>query len=743
MNAVITMRKQSRLDLFAPSPRNYDIRKDRSYLLRPLAFVFALLILVAIATNCWSLSYLPRLTIISAVGYDAVSRKQIQSLKRVTDIRLRWFVHDRDQQRKYVKNNTCGLPRFNEFINRNQEHLAVELWKYCVLSTQDNAVYLDRSSPLLIRLPDIASRGSNLAVLGHEAFPNSVHGSLLKLSPDRGYIAKEMLTLLVKTPVEVLEASPMLVPRTLYDLIAKDAGQDELQVGANRGDWHIFQQICKMNPLRRIEGEVMKKSSGDSFRVHTCPAKNQFCCSVVDHERSETIMMNKHPLLPFQKITEPMSRPYNAEGGFYHEEELPYISIVREQKKDRPDDLPETPNLYEIFAERDIMPDEGCLRCLHLRQCETIQRKCSDYMENVCSIVPPPKFLAKDIIITPPLYRRDPSRLIPRIIHQTWYEDLTEEDYPNMSRLVESFKKSGWEYKFYSDDDAKAFLATHFPPEILEAYNSLIPGAFKADLFRYCALLIHGGVYADVDILLETSLDLAIEPDIGFMVPHDEPDAMLWQGFIAAAPGHPFLAKAIESVVNGVRNRFTSIDIDATYCPTPNWKVLHMFDVLFTAGPGIFGASVNRVLGRHGQTEIEAGELQPESDEATDFVHVSDDYTGPKIPGRTVILKQNKWDMEAHRFTLVDRNLLIASTDLKDSDDRQNRKAEDDDSDDEEGEGESKGGGEHYSKAHAKQGIYGIQGLYVDHHMADEDVKFYVDATRQWRMSSSIEKVDE
>lgn len=47
-------------------------------------------------------------------------------------------------------------------------------------------------------------------------------------------------------------------------------------------------------------------------------------------------------------------------------------------------------------------------------------------------------------------------------------------------------------------------------------------GAFKADLFRYCVLLIRGGVYADMDVLLETNLDDAIANDIGFMTPIDE-----------------------------------------------------------------------------------------------------------------------------------------------------------------------------------------------------------------------------
>lgn len=91
-----------------------------------------------------------------------------------------------------------------------------------------------------------------------------------------------------------------------------------------------------------------------------------------------------------------------------------------------------------------------------------------------------------------------------------------------MSRLVESWQNSGWEYKFYDDDAITEFLSTHFPPEILEAFDAITPGAFKADLFRYCVLLIYGGIYADVDVMLEANLDVAIAGDIGFMTAFDE-----------------------------------------------------------------------------------------------------------------------------------------------------------------------------------------------------------------------------
>lgn len=98
---------------------------------------------------------------------------------------------------------------------------------------------------------------------------------------------------------------------------------------------------------------------------------------------------------------------------------------------------------------------------------------------------------------------------------------------------------------------------------------------------------------------------------------------------MAAAPGHPFLAKVIERVVNNVRNRFTAVDVDRQFCPNPELSVLHAYDILFTAGPCILGAMVNEALGRNGQTHFNAGEL-PLAD---------------NVPGRSIILNQGKNDV--------------------------------------------------------------------------------------------------
>ena len=106
------------------------------------------------------------------------------------------------------------------------------------------------------------------------------------------------------------------------------------------------------------------------------------------------------------------------------------------------------------------------------------------------------------------------------------------------------------------------------------------------------------------------------------------------------------------------------------------------------------------------QTEFEIGDVNIWQSENNDSVLPDD----PRllIPGRTVILEQNKNDMGAHRFTWADRNLIIAATDMPDYDDRPPSK-------------------EHYSKTHEKAGVYGMRKLYTDTKRANEEIRIVVE----------------
>jgi mannosyltransferase OCH1-like enzyme len=71
------------------------------------------------------------------------------------------------------------------------------------------------------------------------------------------------------------------------------------------------------------------------------------------------------------------------------------------------------------------------------------------------------------------------QRLIPRILHQTWFEEITPDRYPQLVRLQNSWRSSGWEYRFYTDKSARDYIVKNFPARFLDAFDALIPGAFK------------------------------------------------------------------------------------------------------------------------------------------------------------------------------------------------------------------------------------------------------------------------
>mmetsp|Transcript_27614 Transcript_27614/g.55730 ORF Transcript_27614/g.55730 Transcript_27614/m.55730 type:complete len:120 (-) Transcript_27614:351-710(-) len=95
------------------------------------------------------------------------------------------------------------------------------------------------------------------------------------------------------------------------------------------------------------------------------------------------------------------------------------------------------------------------------------------------------------------------------------------------------------------------------------------------------------------------------------------------------------------------------------------------------------------------------------------------------VPGRTIILQQNKWDMGAHRFTWVENNLVVAATDMPDYDDRQ------------ELEGSDKEQTAHYSKTQTRTDLYGLDKLYVDRNIAHERIVIQTQVVR--KVASAME----
>lgn len=378
-----------------------------------------------------------------------------------------------------------------------------------------------------------------------------------------------------------------------------------------------------------------------------------------------------------------------------------------------------------------------CNRCLRLPfrgslySCRSFCRPC--YERTVCTNgnnnSSNQKNKRKEVVIEVLVHENTNSihyeKRIPRIIHQTWFEELTVQKYPHLNRLQNSWKSSGWEYRFYTDDNCRDFIIKHYPQRFIHGYDQILPGAFKADFFRLLVLFVHGGVYADIDVHLDSNLDHFIPNDLSFFVPRDVPldywpnsNYCLWNGLLGSSPGNPIVAKAIEDVLNTISNRVDYYDLERNLCSLDPkieiWK-LRTIPILLLTGPCRLGMSVNAVIGSESVVQgFNLGWLNT--------INVPRQHDPPNhFWGDALLLLADRYDLGELRFTDVDRNLLIASS----NQDRIARSAiqiphDDDFVSDVPLKTESI----HYSKSESD--IVGEYGVYKDYIARNENVRIHI-----------------
>ena len=156
---------------------------------------------------------------------------------------------------------------------------------------------------------------------------------------------------------------------------------------------------------------------------------------------------------------------------------------------------------------------------------------------------------------------------IPKTIVQTWIskDKLT----PVMKAATQTWKDKNptWDYKFFSDEDCLEFIENNFPKDTVNAYNKIKPGAGKADLFRYCYLLVKGGVYTDIDNVCIKPLDNWLTDVDKFVGILDLPcltkndgrfygkHYSIYNALIASGQGHPFMWHAYKLSVLNILNQ--------------------------------------------------------------------------------------------------------------------------------------------------------------------------------------------
>lgn len=114
-----------------------------------------------------------------------------------------------------------------------------------------------------------------------------------------------------------------------------------------------------------------------------------------------------------------------------------------------------------------------------------------------------------------PLPPADPlaaPALIPRIIHHLF--NATDEPSPAARASYAAWRSAnpGWELRFYQEDEAAAHVGRWFP-QYAAVYGALATEGERRDLFRYLAVLRHGGVFADAGVPAPRPLAQVVRPE--------------------------------------------------------------------------------------------------------------------------------------------------------------------------------------------------------------------------------------
>ena len=151
--------------------------------------------------------------------------------------------------------------------------------------------------------------------------------------------------------------------------------------------------------------------------------------------------------------------------------------------------------------------------------------------------------------------------MIPKIVHKTG-KFLSVEKLPNELKYVYKFNQNNnKEYKFiyYNDEDC-INIVKNFDPKVFEAYNILIPSAYKADIFRMVILYLKGGIYSDLPQKFLKPLKTFIDHSKDLICIQNMEIA-----FIAAKPKSKIIRYIIDYQVNNVLfRRYGSGYLDIT-----------------------------------------------------------------------------------------------------------------------------------------------------------------------------------
>ena len=162
------------------------------------------------------------------------------------------------------------------------------------------------------------------------------------------------------------------------------------------------------------------------------------------------------------------------------------------------------------------------------------------------------KILVKRLSIKYP-NKQNYNSVIPKLIYQTWH---TRNLPPKMKSSVQSIINNNPKFNhfLFDDSDCREFIKNNFNVEVLNAFDNLIPGAYKADLWRYCILYKTGGIYLDIKYKSHNNFKFINLTENEHFVIDVNPHAV-YNAVMVCKKENPKLLEAINKIVYNVQNK--------------------------------------------------------------------------------------------------------------------------------------------------------------------------------------------
>jgi mannosyltransferase OCH1-like enzyme len=169
---------------------------------------------------------------------------------------------------------------------------------------------------------------------------------------------------------------------------------------------------------------------------------------------------------------------------------------------------------------------------------------------------------------------------IPKVIIQTGESNETNLAKYNASMTLIELNPE-YRYIYFDKNDRIIFLKKYFKNNVLDAYNKIIPGSFKADLFRYCYLYINGGCYFDDKIINRIPIRDFLNKDDKIFLCKDI-DFLYYKGcynaIIFSAPKNNIMKDCIIQCVNNIKNNYYGINCLDITGPSLLYKVVSKYN---------------------------------------------------------------------------------------------------------------------------------------------------------------------